>query len=250
MLREPLFHFCLIGSCLFALHHWVQPKKQRIVVQPAFVEALRDEARTRTGHLPTAAEQAALIQRFVDEEILYREALALGLDRGDVIVRRRLVQKMEMLASPEEPSSEELERYLRAHAARYRTPPRVTFHHIFVERDLDGVQRALAAGGDWQKLGQPFVAGRSWSRKSESEIAALFGADFARPVMALRAGEWVALRSRFGQHLVRVDEQLGAEPGGVTARVREDWLREKRSGMDQTALAQLRARYTVAIPAN
>jgi hypothetical protein len=228
MLREPLLHFCLIGSSLFALYHFVHPRRDRIVLSPSFVEGLRKEAQTRTGRPPTPKEEAALIQHFVDEEILYREAISLGLDRGDVIVRRRLVQKMEMLTNPAaEPTQEELEAYLRAHASRYEAPPRVSFHHVF-------------------NGGQPFIAGRSWSQKSEQEIAALFGDELARAVMSLTPGQWSPpLRSRFGTHQVFVDEKFPAEPGRVSPRVREDWLRDRRKQLDETALAQLRTRYTV-----
>src|SRR6476469_6919771 len=96
--REPLVQMALAGAVLFALYRWVSPPRpgQRIEVSAEVVRGLRADHARRTGAAPTAAEEQALVRRYVENEALYREALALTLDRGDVIVRRRLVQKMEL----------------------------------------------------------------------------------------------------------------------------------------------------------
>src|SRR5262249_37606184 len=142
-----------------------------------------------------------------DEEILYREALALGLDRGDVIVRRRLVQKMELLqkSDPKLPSDAELEQYLETHRERYLAPARISFHQVFSKAPLALTPDQLQLR---QPLGDSFLAGTSWTRRSQPELAASFGAAFAQKAMELPVGEWSPLRSAFGWHLVFVEEKL------------------------------------------
>src|SRR4051812_42950996 len=107
LLAEPMLHFLAIGALLFMLHARLHPPGgERIVVSSAFLDALRQDHARRTGHPPTADEERGLVERHVDEEVLYREALALGLDRGDVIVRRRLIQKMEFVIRDAAPAAE------------------------------------------------------------------------------------------------------------------------------------------------
>src|SRR5215471_5929754 len=123
LLREPLLHFAVLGALLFALQtRYAASSGRRIVVDASMLRGLRQDFLRRTGSMPDAAEEAALVEQYLDNEVLVREALALGLDRGDMIVRRRLVQKMEFLAetldAPAEASDAELEGYLRSHSER------------------------------------------------------------------------------------------------------------------------------------
>jgi hypothetical protein len=227
--KEPLVHFCALGLLLFGFHRaFLYHSRHKIVLSPAFVATQPD------------------LDRFVDEEVLYREALALGLDRGDVIVRRRLVQKMEMILSgnPTDPSQAQLEKFLDAHRDRYDAPPRLSFHHVFTTGDSEPLARAIENGADWQKLGEPFVPGRRWTARSETELAAIFGAEAAHEIMAGAK----RVRSRFGNHLIFVEESTAARRVSldeVRSRVREDWLIAERRRLDREALAELRARYSV-----
>src|SRR5262249_43151012 len=150
-LAEPMLHFLGLGVVLFALHARLQPR-DRIVISSAFVEALRQDHARRTGKPPTPEEERGLVERYVDEEVLDREALALGLDRGDVIVRRRLVQKMEFVtrdAAPAgEPTDADLQRLLDAHPERYGGPGVMSFRHVFLARD----RRGDALGADAARI--------------------------------------------------------------------------------------------------
>src|SRR5687768_10583680 len=126
-LREPLAHFIVIGGVLFAAHAGLRrPPAEEITVSAAFIEGLREEHQKRAGRPPTIEETRGLVERYVEEEILHREALALGLHEGDIIVRRRLAQKMQFLLEDEaaaiEPSDEELQAFLDTRAERYRAP--------------------------------------------------------------------------------------------------------------------------------
>ena len=138
--REPLVHFAVVGALVFAIERaTAQPEAEPpIVISEDFVAALEQENRQRSGRDADRIERAGLIARFVREEALFREASRLGLDRGDVIVRRRLIQKMEFLlrggVDVPEPTDDELEQYLAEHRAELARGPRVEFTHVFFSR--------------------------------------------------------------------------------------------------------------------
>jgi len=265
-LREPLVHFVLLGAVVFAVHQSVAPPRptNRIVVSDAILRGLRQEHLRQNGALPTSEEEAALIQRFVDNEILYREAIAQGLDRGDIIVRRRLVQKMEFVLEGEapvpQPTDAELQAYLQAHAERYAVAERVALTHVFVGTDQHGpdaeriatdLHTQLAAGADAAALGDPFLRGRDFPLRTERELAGIFGTPFAAQVMALPIGEWSGpLRSSYGLHVVRVTERSAARQPAlqeVRTAVLRDWEEERRVVANAQALARLRQRYEVSV---
>jgi hypothetical protein len=264
-MREPLVHFALLGALVLGLHRWVAPPPaKRVEVSADLVEGLRQDYARRTGATPSAAEEAALVQRFVDGEILYREAVALGLDRGDVIVRRRLVQKMEFLlegmhAAPA-PTDADLEAYLAAHADRYTLPARVSLVNVFVSRDRHGdqldavaaeVRERLRAGADPAGLGDPFIKGHQFTLQSEAALSGIFGASCAASIAALPAGEWSEpLPSSYGLHIVRVSEHQPARTASlseVREAVRADLESERRANATRDEIDRLRRQYQVVI---
>jgi len=265
VLREPLLHFALLAALVLAVERRVvPPSPRRIVVTADELRGLRQEHRRRTGADPTPADEEALLARFLDDEVLYREALALGLDRGDVIIRRRLIQKMQFLTedmSPvAEPTDADLDAYLASHRQRYATLDRVSLTHVFftpyrpdddVEARATDARAQLVAGIDPTTLGDPFVRGRDFVLETAPELAAVFGPAFATAVMALPVGEWSApIRSSYGVHLVRVKERRAAQGLGVAElrdRLRRDWQEERRASANQAALARLRAQYEIDV---
>jgi hypothetical protein len=261
-----LIHFVLLGCGVFWLYGRVAPRDATHTIELAArdVEALRQDQRRRLGTEPTAADDAALTERYVDDEVLYREALLMGLDRGDIIVRRRLLQKMEFLLEGlhpiPEPSDAELEAYLAAHADRYRAPARIDLTHVFVSRDrhgdgADGVASALreqlAAGGDPAALGDPFLRGRELRAQSEQDLAGTFGPAFARAATELPVGEWSRpVTSSYGLHLVRVSRRIPSELPAlarIRAAVQQDWAEERRRETLRAAVAELRKKYVVRV---
>jgi hypothetical protein len=258
--REPLFHFVAIGAVLLAAYRVAggPGATGEVVVSDELVRGLRADYLRRTGTWPSPEEEKALVDHYVDDEVLYREAMALGLDRGDVIVRRRLIQKMEFLLEEPvaEPTDAELDAYLAAHAERYAEPDRVALRHVFVGRDRHGedagriaagIRRSLLNDADPDALGDPFLRGGRFALQNEKEIASIFGASFASQVMDLPAGAWSEpIRSSYGLHLVEVTERLAARLPAldeVRSAVRGDWLTERRAAADREALARLRDRY-------
>jgi len=266
VLGEPLIQLAIAGALLFGLHRWVAPSAEtrRIVLSAAVIDGLRQDHTRRNGAPPTAEEEAALIHRYIDNEVLYREALALGLERGDVIVRRRLIQKMEFLSEDltplPEPSDADLQSYLDAHTSRYATPAEVTLTHVFVGTDRHGpaaaadasaVRTQLLNGVAPATLGEPFLRGREFRLASEAELAGVFGPAFAASVMALPLDVWSEpLRSSFGWHLVRVTERkAGHVPrlDEVRLLVRRDWQEQERETVNREALDRLRRRYEIQV---
>jgi hypothetical protein len=275
LFKEPLVHFVLLGSLIFAL--WglrgkgrapqdaqprpdAAPSARTVTVTPADVDAQRAEFRAAWKRDPDAGELGELVQKLVDEEILFREALAQGLDRDDKLVRRRLVEKMTALVRPtapaREPSRDELERWYRTYSHRFRRPATVTFDVLYFDprRRADAAgdaARALAAAPAAPGGGDPFILSGATADKTELELAHLLGEGFARAVMDAPAGKWFGpVASTYGSHLVRVTRRTPerlppfdeSEP-----RVRADWLTVETRGQRAAAEALL-PRYDVELP--
>jgi hypothetical protein len=259
-------HVLVLGALLFGLHRWVAPPRAsaEIVVAPDVVTGMSEDFKRRTGRMPSVTDERSMIDAYVADEILVREALALGLDRGDVIVRRRLIQKMEFLLENTEPVPDPtdagLEAFVAAHPERYAMPARVTFTHVFVsseraganaDAEAAGLRDRLDAGADPATLGDPFLRGRELRLHSQPELAGIFGPQFAAAVMQLPENAWSQpIRSTFGAHVVRVTEKKpGTAPALATIRqrVERDWKDDRRQELNREARARLRQRYVVTV---
>lgn len=213
---------------------------------------------------PSDAERAGLVEDQVRNEIYFREALALGLERDDDVLRRRLRQKLEFLyedvASLSEPSDVELARFLGDHLDRYRIEPRTAFHQVFVRADgsaSSGEQTArrllgeLARGADPRSLGDATLLDPDVPPAPRSEIAREFGDRFVSALDATPMGTWSGpVRSTFGWHLVRIDERIdGRTPSldEIRNTVRRDWMVARQQALKDAAYERLRQRYTVTV---
>ncbi len=264
--RDPLFSFVVLGVAIFALHRAVAPPAttNEVTVTTAMRRAFQQEHLRRHGRPPTADEERAIVDRYVDGEVMLREALALGLDRGDIIVRRRLVQKMEFLNQGLEarppPTDADLQALLERHPERYMLASRLSLEHVFVSRQLHPndapavaaeLDERLAAGEDPATLGDPFLRGRTFRAETEGELAGVFGPELARTLQTVPLDAWSGPHaSSFGLHLVRVLERSGGRRA-IVAEVRreltQDFEAEQRAEAARAALAALRARYAVRI---
>lgn len=271
-LREPLLHFLIIGAVIFGLY-WVYdgqqetPASERIIVTPGTVNTIVQTFRLKRLRAPTKAELESLIEDHVKEEIYYREALKLGLDKNDTIVRRRLRQKMEFLLqnrlSNLTPTDAELSAYLAKHADRYRQKDRVSFVQVYLSRARRGekveadARRMLAelrsAEGkvDIDRHSDSLLLPARFKEASEDEIARVFGAGFVKLLRGAPVGEWTGpLVSGYGLHLVRVSSRKkGPSPKlkDVRAAVTRDWLEEQHREMAAAFYKALRARYAVTV---
>ena len=208
-----------------------------------------------------------LVEDYIREEILYREAVALGLDKDDTIIRRRLRQKMEFftqdLAEQVEPTEAELETYLRQHAEDFQVEPRVSFQHVYlnVERRVGAVEedaRTLLVELDGQHepaeptaLGDPIVLPHDFESLPQSEVSRLFGQKFASNLSQIEPGDWNGpVKSGYGLHLVRVGAQSPArtpELSEVRKAVKRDWQFMRRQELDEEFFGSLRKRYEVKV---
>jgi peptidyl-prolyl cis-trans isomerase C len=265
LLREPLIHFLAIGVVLFVAQR-AAPDRDAITVGAAEIAALQARWTQQRGRPPTVQELNGLIESRIREEVLYREALAMGLDRDDVIVRRRLAQKLEFLITDAAvggaPDEAALRTFFEAKQERYAEPARRSFRHVYFSVDRRGdhavadAESALAelTGVDppsASDLGDGFMLGHDFARLSETEVARQLGSRFASALFAIEADGWQGpIRSGYGLHLVRIDAWIEARPAeleAVRSAVERDYLAERAREVDEQAYERLRARYEVMV---
>ena len=277
LLREPLVHFALAGAVLFAIDAAfggeddpATDPELRVEVTLDDLAQLRADWDQKWGRPPTAGESAGMVEEFVREELLYREACRLELEVDDTIVRRRLAQKMEFLSKDRglipEPTEAQLAIYLEANSETYTEPPRITFTHVFFGTDARGAGAEADARAVLLKLqampdpperapqqGDRFVMQFDYALETQDELRLLFGPEFAADLWTAPAGEWSGpFASPFGRHLVRVAERVDASLasiGEIRDRVRTDWIEAQRDRNYQRFYDSLRKRYTVTFAA-
>jgi peptidyl-prolyl cis-trans isomerase C len=267
-LREPLVHFLIAGTAIFAFYAWrgdaVDVGDRQIIVREAEVERLANIWSQTWRRPPDARELDGLIRDYIKEEVYYREAVRLGLDQNDAIVRRRLRAKMEFLSSAEAEtmvaSDTVLQAWLDKYPARYAEAPLVSFQSVYVStiggdtvasRKAKALLGQLQAGTDPKKLGDPISLPRSQSKATSEEIDRQFGEAFAGKLVALPRGEWAGpIASGFGLHLVRVDEASAArlpKLAEVRQRVENDWRSATRIARENQAYQTLLDGYDIKI---
>jgi hypothetical protein len=270
VLKEPLLHFLVIGVLLFALFAFVGGREQEavdeIVITPGRIQNLVNAFSRTMQRPPTASELNGLVEEFIREEIYYREALALGLERDDMIVRRRMRQKLEFLsediADLQIPSEAELQQYLEVHADYFRMEPVLSFRHVFLNPELRGDRMETATADLLRGLregtltadsdtGDRFMLGYVFEESARSEIAETFGDTFTAELLELPTKQWNGpLASAYGLHLVKVEaHQQGRLPELAEVRdaVLREWTSDKRTEMNQAVYEEFRNRYKVTV---
>lgn len=261
-LREPLVHFLLAGLAVFAFLAWrgdpVDPASRTIQIDEPQVQQLGERFAQTWRRAPSPAELDGLIRDYIKEEVYYREALRLGLEADDTIIRRRLRSKMEYLATAQAENATAddvtLQRWLDKHVARYSDGARYSFDQIYV-RDAAGAasaQALLAKGADWTNLGTQISLPRSVEDTDSTQIARDFGEGFAKALSQLKPGtKWAGpVESGFGQHLVRIRAlSIGQKPSlaAVRQRVENDWRSETAKVREAAAYQALLDGYTITI---
>jgi hypothetical protein len=260
-----MLHFLLIGLLLFAAYGGLVPDRRspaRIVVTQALVEGMALEFRTRWSRPPSAQELAGLVDAHVREEILYREGVALGLDRHDPVIKRRVRQKLEVIAEEQgardAPTEADLAEYLRQNAARFTRPATVSFEQIYFSAStpaavIEAARAAALRGSDPRRLGQPTMLPPRADAAPLDLAARDFGGEFAAALETLPLDTWVGpLASAFGQHLVRVSARTPAQApplAEVRAQVAREWENARRLAALEANYRTLRSGYDVVIEA-
>ena len=270
LLREPLIHFLALGAGLFLLFALVggsdDDRTDRITVSTGQIELLAEGFARTWQRPPTPQELSGLVDDHIREEIYYREAMAMGLDRNDTIVRRRMRQKLEfftddMLAAVE-PSDEELEAYLAENQERFRVAGRISFEHIYFNADRRGdaaagdaerlrVRLAAAPELETEQFGDGLPLPRKYADAPADKVGSRFGSVFAEQLADVSVGEWAGpIESGFGLHLVFVrDRQPGRVPDFDEIRVvvEREWRAERRVEAKEMFYQGLRERYEVIV---
>jgi len=273
-LREPLLQFLLVGLALFGAWHGLQPADargpaDRIVITDDDLKQMTAVWVSQGRPMPTAQQLQGLIDIKVREEVLYREALALGLDKDDAIVKRQLARKMDFLAEDlsklEEPKPDELRAYYEQNKPRFALPGRVSFRHVYFSPDRRGAQAradaqaALASLADQPidaaaaARGDPFMFHAFYGDRSLDVVAKEFGPPFARALAGIAPGAWTGpVESGYGWHLVFVDAMTPERVPDfdeIEAEVRTAWVEDKREQTRARVYEAMRARYEVVLPA-
>lgn len=275
--REPLAHFVVLGAALFAVDAWtaaddhppaaspppaappIADARSPIVIDAAATAQIAEQATRRHGRAPTAAELADETERWIDQQVLFREAIARGLERDDPMIHERIASRMRYVLEQgvivPEPSDAELRAWFDAHRDRWAAPPRIDFTHVFVagtdaaaSARADQLAAALATGTPPDALGDRFAGGRRYRGRRVADLAQAFGDEFVDGLAAQPPGAWVRRPSRHGLHLVRVDRTEPGRPADFEAarlEVRREWLTERRGAAVAEALRRLRAGWRI-----
>ena len=274
-LREPLLQFLLIGFALFAVQRALPPSRvdqtgrKRIVLTDDDVSQLTLMWQAQGHPPPTPEETQGLLESRIREEVLYREALKMGLDKDDTIVKRRMVQKMDFLAEDlsdlREPRREELKEWFAKNAERFTLPGRISFRHLYFSFDKHGKKTAAAAAAALKQvagqppdsseaaaLADPFMFLDYYGDRPFDYIAKTFGPKFARALFELKAGSWQGpIESGYGWHLVFIDFLTPArlpEFEEVETDVKTAWVDEQRAQFKRKAFEAMRAGYEIVVP--
>jgi peptidyl-prolyl cis-trans isomerase C len=275
LVREPLLHFLLIGIALFALYSHFQrgrgggESSEQIHLTLDDLRYLDSLFQAQWHRPPTPDDLQRLVEDRIQEEILYREGIAMGLDKGDTIVKRRMAQKLQFLAedvaAAREPSTEELKAWYAKNSAKFAMPKRVSFRHLYLSPDRRGTNaRPDAAKLLAQLAGQPeavklpessadpFMFQEYYRDRATDYLGKEFGPQFALAVEKLPTGSWRGpVESGFGWHLVFVDTAIpGRVPDfeEIEPDVKLAWLAEQKVLAWDKAYQKMRAKYTVSLP--
>ena len=273
MIREPLLQFLLIGAGIYALFYFYgepspQDQQQTIVVTSDYIGSLNSSFSKRWNRTPSDEEMRGLVNEYVRESLLYREALAMGLDKEDHIIRRRMAQKLEFLSNDlinlTAPDDAVLEQYLKDNAEQFRGQDYISFTQLFIDPDKRGesvIEDAATLLAELQAEGPPsrqtleksdrLMLQSIFSDAPRREVQRQLGQEFTDAVMQLEAGLWHGpVRSGYGLHLVYVSGYTAAQDpllADVKDQVLMEYQREQAKKFNQDYLDVLKERYTVII---
>lgn len=275
LIKEPLTQFLLIGVLLFtgyqSLYNYLNREQNVITISQEEISLLEQSWEMRWNRPPTPQEKEGIIRQQIREKVLYRTALEMGLDRDDLVIRRRMVQKVEFLGAdlirPPQPSESDLIKYYEENREDYKLPETISLTQIFFDPDkrgdatLDDADKVLReisnkkpAQINLKGYGDGFMLANQYADKTELEIRKLFGSGFKDEVFQLEPGKWHGpVLSGYGTHLVYVEERISNEVppfAEVREYVQTDWMEAKKEELEQRYIDGLLARYEVIVEDN
>ncbi|WP_425089401.1 peptidyl-prolyl cis-trans isomerase [Stappia sp.] len=267
--KEPVVQFLCVGGVLFGAYvFFAEPEetpRETILISQARVQSLADFFQTLRNRAPTAEDMDGLIDDYVAEEVLYREAIKLGLDKDDLVVRRRMRQKLELMlvdmTRGVQPDEERLKDFFDANRENYVSPVRLSFRHVYLGQEPEAsdaqdwaeLLRRLNAdrGADWTTLGASSLLPAQIERETAARVNGTFGEGFASQLLESRPGEWIGpVLSAFGAHAVVVDaRQSGQVPrfDDVRDQVLRDFKAAELATIQNEVVERLKKDYTISI---
>ena len=270
LVREPLVHFLLLGVLIFAAFKFISSETSqpgKILITQGRIESLATAFSRTWRRPPTASELEGLLRDYIREEVFAREAVALGLDKDDTIIRRRLRQKLEFVsedvAAHAEPTDEQLRAYLKEHADAFRGDRRFTFRQVYLNPQQRGTNlgrdatkllaqlRRAGTNADIAALGDSLMLENEFNGIAAAEVVKQFGERFAAALGEMPVGQWQGpTESGFGVHLVIIAERTdGSMPAleDVRAAARREWTHARRLEANEKFYGTLLQRYVVTI---
>lgn len=272
-MREPLIHFLIIGVLLFVVYSLMNNEpddsenSNHIVISANDINRLAVLWERKWQRPPHQTEIDSLIKQQIREEIMYREALKLGLDQNDTAIRRRLAQKLEFISSDlaklAEPTDVELQEFLSQHIKKFTLPTKISFEHIYFNEDkrqknaLKDAEKLLNTIADKDNqpkvnfLGDPFMLGHEFEMVSKQDMSNVFGNEFADNLFELHAGYWAGpIQSVYGVHIVRLESKIEAkepELKDIYSKVKNEWLAEQEKTISEGFYKRLSENYKITI---
>jgi hypothetical protein len=266
VLREPLVHFLLIGVGLFWLYSFIQPAvdddSNRVIVTTSQTDQFVAQFTRTRMRPPTETEVNGLVQTYIRDEVYYREAIALGLDQNDGLIRQRMRQKLEFILeelTTGEPDEATLSLFLKQHPEKFRQQSQTSFQQVYLSfdkrqdlaEDASIMLQNIRAGAASETLSDPTMLPYAYQLLTKSEIARQLGEVFAREIETIAPGDWVGpVYSGFGGHLVKVMERVPGrlpELAEVRAEVKHEYLTLHRQQQKDKAYQKMLDAYEIVI---
>ena len=272
LLSEPLLHFLLIGGLIFFIYDMkseelIADDNKSIVITEAKIDQLLNQWQRRWKRLPSQQELQGLVRTHIHEEVLYREALAMGLDKDDTVVRQRMTRKIEFisndLASLAKPTDDQLQTYLDSYPGKFLLPGKISFSQVYFNADKRGEQaqndisKLLAELSqnspdvDISTLGDSFMGGQVYNSLNDFEVSRLFGDIFKEQLFELATDKWLGpVESGYGLHLVRIDSRTAPRAPAlslVREKVQIEWMTEQQKKANTAFYAELHKRYEITV---
>ena len=257
-MREPLLHFLVIGAIIFALHAVIAPSvsKERLIevtpdVRQSIVDVFKSKHEQRE---PTADELAPLIDGWILNEITYREALAQGLDKGDEMIRERIMQKMRLLIfgslKVDDPTDAELRQWFEARRLRYDVPDLISFYEVPVggseaQEEARAILAQIETGSEPEEVR---LRAHIFANRPRHSLEQAFGKPFLDALTDLPIAQWAVLQSSVGWHIVRIDSfrpGRKVELSDVATQVIAQWRDERTRILAIAAIRDLGKSYAI-----
>jgi hypothetical protein len=273
ILKSPFVYFFVLGFVVFGLHSFLNRAKQddkdpfTVEITSADIEWIRSSWEARMKRQPMQHELQGLIDRYIRDEILYREALAMDLDDRDLVIQRRLVQKLtfvfEDLAETMEPTDEELKKYMRKNQERYSIPEMMSFTQVYFNPNkrkdamkeakivLARLKQAERGPEEAISFGDAIMIESSFRQKSPDEVARILGREFVDELFSIDEKGWQGpIGSTFGLHLVYISDRIASrmpEFENIRKNVQYDFMYDRKKEVIDGAYNAVKSRYTILV---